>query len=369
MKARDFNRAFDEGEDVSGRVDWSKARRPNIEAQASEARRDDHFRRNPMKAIVCESYGPIENLALKDVEEPTAKGSEVVIEAEAIGVNYPDGLLVQGLYQAKPDVPFVPGMESAGKVVATGPDVKRLKVGDRVVASMQLGAYAEKVAVEEAAAMKLPDGFDAGTACALVCGYGTAHHALKQRADLKPGETLLVLGAAGATGIAAVQIGKAMGARVIAVASTEEKRSLALKEGADDAIGYDDLRGDIKRLTDGAGVDVAFDPVGGEAFDALARSMAWNGRLLVVGFASGTIPKLPVNLTLVKGFSVVGVFWGAFTRKEPAVFSDNMRELMGWAAGGKVGPHVSERAPLAKAADVLTRIHQRKTTGKIVLVP
>jgi len=322
-----------------------------------------------MKAIVCEDYGPIENLAYKDVDEPSPKGREVVIEAEAVGVNYPDGLLVQGLYQAKPDLPFVPGMESAGTVVAVGPDVSRLKIGDRVVASMQLGAFAEKVAVDEAAAMPLPDGFDAGIACALVCGYGTAHHALKQRAALKPGETLLVLGAAGATGLAAIQIGKTMGARVIAVASSAEKQALARAEGADEAIGYEDLRGDIKRLTDGAGVDVAFDPVGGEAFDALARSMAWNGRLLVIGFASGTIPKLPVNLALVKGYSLVGVFWGAFTRKEPEVFADNMRELMGWAVDGSVRPHVSERAKLADAADVLRRMHDRQTTGKIVLVP
>ncbi|MAP18187.1 MAG: NADPH:quinone oxidoreductase [Aurantimonas sp.] len=322
-----------------------------------------------MKAIVCEDYGPIENLAYKDVDEPSPKGREVVIEAEAVGVNYPDGLLVQGLYQAKPDLPFVPGMESAGTVVAVGPEVTRLKVGDRVVASMQLGAFAEKVAVDEAAAMPLPDGFDAGIACALVCGYGTAHHALKQRADLKPGETLLVLGAAGATGLAAIQIGKTMGARVIAVASSAEKQALAKAEGADEAIGYEDLRGDIKRLTDGAGVDVAFDPVGGEAFDALARSMAWNGRLLVIGFASGTIPKLPVNLALVKGYSLVGVFWGAFTRKEPEVFAENMRELMGWAVDGSVRPHVSERAKLADAADVLRRMHDRQTTGKIVLVP
>jgi len=322
-----------------------------------------------MKAIVCEDYGPIENLAYKDVDEPSPKGREVVIEAEAVGVNYPDGLLVQGLYQAKPDLPFIPGMESAGTVVAVGPDVSRLKIGDRVVASMQLGAFAEKVAVDEAAAMPLPDGFDAGIACALVCGYGTAHHALKQRAALKPGETLLVLGAAGATGLAAIQIGKTMGARVIAVASSAEKQALARAEGADEAIGYEDLRGDIKRLTDGAGVDVAFDPVGGEAFDALARSMAWNGRLLVIGFASGTIPKLPVNLALVKGYSLVGVFWGAFTRKEPEVFADNMRELMGWAVDGSVRPHVSERAKLADAADVLRRMHDRQTTGKIVLVP
>lgn len=322
-----------------------------------------------MKAIVCESYGPIENLAYKDVDDPAPTGSQVVVRPEAIGVNYPDGLLVQGLYQAKPDLPFVPGMEAAGEIVAVGPDAERFKLGDRVVAYIENGAYAERVLVDDAACMALPEGLDAGAACALVCGYGTAHHALKQRAKLQPGETLLVLGAAGATGLAAVQIGQAMGARVIAVASSEDKRALAVSEGAEVAIGYDDLRADIKRLTDGQGVNVAFDPVGGEAFDAVSRSMAWNGRLLIIGFASGTIPQFPVNLALVKGYSVVGVFWGAFTRKEPEVFADNMRELMEWATDERIAPHVSERANLADAADVLKRIHNRQTTGKIVLVP
>ncbi|HEY9056482.1 MAG TPA: NADPH:quinone oxidoreductase family protein [Aurantimonas sp.] len=322
-----------------------------------------------MKAIVCESYGPIDNLTYKDIDDPAPTGSQIVIRPEAIGVNYPDGLLVQGLYQAKPDLPFVPGMEAAGEIVALGADAERFRRGDRVVASMENGAYAERVLVEEAACTALPRELDAGVACALVCGYGTAHHALRQRATLRPGETLLVLGAAGATGLAAVQIGNAMGARVIAVASSEDKRALAVSEGAEIAIGYDDLRGDIKRLTDGRGVDVAFDPVGGEAFDAVSRSMAWNGRLLVIGFASGTIPQFPVNLALVKGYSVVGVFWGAFTRKQPEVFAENLRELMDWAMTGQIEPHVSERAKLCEAADVLKRIHARRTTGKIVLVP
>ena len=322
-----------------------------------------------MKAIVCRAYGPIATLDHAEIDEPVPSGVQVLIEPEAIGVNYPDGLLVQGLYQSKPETPFVPGMEAAGRIVAVGPDVKAAKIGDRVVAYQPTGSYAERVLAPEAAIMALPDGLDAGVACALICGYGTAHHALKQRAAIQPGETLLVLGASGATGIAAIQIGKAMGARVIAVASSDAKRALTLEEGADEAIGYETLRDDIKRLTDGAGVDVAFDPVGGEAFDAIARSMAWNGRLLVVGFASGTIPKLAVNLTLVKGYSVVGVFWGSFTRKESDVFAANMKELMGWAMDGTVRPHISERAKLADAADVLTRMHARQTTGKIVLVP
>ena len=320
-----------------------------------------------MKAIVARDYGPLENLEYADWPDPQAGPGEVVIEAEAIGVNYPDGLLVQGLYQMKPDVPFVPGMEMAGRVVAAGDGVKTLKVGDRVAAMGALGAYAEKMAAPENTVMKLPEGMPAADACALMCGYGTSHYALKQRADLKPGETLCVLGASGLTGLAAVQIGKAMGARVIAVASSEEKRKHALDAGADEAIGYDNLRDDLKSLTGGKGVDVAFDPVGGDSFDVLARSMGWGGRLLVIGFASGTIPKLPVNLTLVKGFAVVGVFWGAFTRKEPTVYADNMRELIGWYVSGKVKPLIESRHKLADAAEVLKRVLGRGAMGKLIL--
>ena len=322
-----------------------------------------------MKAIVCEAYGPIETLAYRDMPDPVAGPGQVVVAAEAIGVNYPDGLLVQGLYQARPDLPFVPGMEVAGRVVEIGAEVTRLAIGDRVVASLPYGAYAEKVAVDEAAVTQLPEGFDAGVACALACAYGTAYHALKQRAALQPDETLLVLGAAGATGLAAVQIGQAMGARVIAVASTEDKQSLAVSEGADVAIGYDDLREDLTRLTDGKGIDVAFDPVGGEAFDAVARSMAWNGRLLVVGFASGTIPKLAVNLALLKGFSAVGVFWTAFLEKEPEKAAANMAELIAWTEAETLQPVISERGQLKDAAEILGRVHARQTRGKIILVP
>lgn len=322
-----------------------------------------------MKAIVARDYGPLENLEYADWPEPQAGAGEVVIEAEAIGVNYPDGLLVQGLYQMKPEVPFVPGMEMAGKVAAVGDGVQALKVGDRVAAMGALGAYAEKMSAPEKTVMKLPDGMPAADACALMCGYGTSHHALKQRAALKAGETLCVLGASGLTGLAAVQIGKAMGARVIAVASSEGKRRHALGAGADEAIGYDNLREDLKSLTGGKGVDVAFDPVGGDSFDTLARSMGWGGRLLVVGFASGTIPKLPVNLTLVKGFSVVGVFWGAFTAKEPAVYADNMRELLGWYVAGNVKPLIESRHKLADAPGVLKRVLGRGAIGKLILEP
>jgi NADPH:quinone reductase len=317
-----------------------------------------------MKAVIARDFAPLDALEYGEWPEPAAGPRDVVIEAEAIGVNYPDGLLVQGLYQSKPPVPFVPGME-----IAVGPEVKSLKVGDRAAAVSMMGAYAERVAAAEQTVMKLPEGMPAADATALMCGYGTSHHALKQRAQLKPGETLCVLGASGLTGLAAVQIGKAMGARVIAVASTEKKREIAKEAGADVVLGYDNLKDDLKQATGGKGVDVAFDPVGGDAFDALARSMARGGRLLVVGFASGTIPKFPVNLALVKEFSVVGVFWGSFTQKEPAVYADNMRELIGWYMAGKVKPVIEGEYPLADAAGVLKRVLGRGASGKLVLVP
>jgi NADPH2:quinone reductase len=322
-----------------------------------------------MKAIIAREFAPIEKLVYADWPEPEASGDTVVVEAEAIGVNYPDGLLVQGLYQSKPATPFVPGMEVAGRVVAVGEKVKSVKPGDRVAAISSLGAYAEKVGAPEHSVMKLPDGLDADNACALLCGYSTSHYALKQRGQLKQGETLCVLGASGATGIAAVQIGKVMGARVIGVASSEEKRKIARDAGADQTLGYENLKDALKEATGGKGVDVAFDAVGGDAFDALSRSMGWGGRLLVIGFASGRIPQLPVNLALVKGYSVVGVFWGDFTRREPEVFQANMKELVGWYLDGKVKPLIEGAYPLSDAAKVLQRIHSRGTVGKLILKP
>lgn len=322
-----------------------------------------------MKAIVARDFAPLDKLDYADWPEPEATGSTVVIDVDAIGVNYPDGLLVQGLYQMKPPVPFVPGMEVAGRVAAVGPDVKSVKPGDRVAALSTLGGYAEKVGAPEVAVMKLPDGLSGEDACALLCGYGTSHYALKQRAKLQPGETLCVLGASGATGIAAIQIGKIMGARVIGVASTAEKRAIARDAGADIVIGYDNLKDSLKEATGGKGIDVAFDPVGGEAFYALSRSMGWGGRLLVIGFASGTIPQFPVNLSLVKGFSVVGVFWGAFTQKEPKAYAENMKELIGWQLAGKVKPVIEGTYPLAEAATVLKRVLGRGATGKLILKP
>lgn len=322
-----------------------------------------------MKAIVAHEFAPLDKLDYIDWPEPKLAGDTVLVEAEAIGVNFPDGLLVQGLYQMKPPTPFVPGMEVAGRVAAVGDKVTSIKPGDRVAGMPGIGGYAEKVALTEANTMILPEGMDGADACALMCGYGTSHHALKQRADLKPGETLCVLGASGATGVAAVQIGKTMGATVIGVASSEEKRAIATEAGADIVLGYDNLKDELKKATGGKGVDVAFDPVGGEAFDALARAMAWNGRLLIIGFASGTIPNFPVNLALVKGYSLVGVFWGTFTRTEPQVYADNMKELIGWYMQGKVKPVIEGRYKLADAAQVLGRVMGRGATGKLILTP
>jgi len=322
-----------------------------------------------MKAIICNEFGPLDDLVLQETADPEPGKGQILIRVEAAGVNYPDGLLVQGLYQLKPPTPFILGMEAAGVVEALGEGVTDFAVGDRVAARSMLGGYAEKIAVDAAQAFVMPDAMDGADACAMMVAYGTSHHALKQRANLQAGEVLVVFGAAGATGIAAVQIGKIMGARVIAVASSEEKRKLALDSGADEAIGYDNLKDDIKKLTDGKGADVVYDVVGGDAFDAATRFMARNGRLLVIGFASGDIPKFPVNLALVKEYAVVGVFWGNFTMYKPADYAANMKELFDWYAQGKITPLIEGRYPLAEASSVLKRILDRGATGKIVLVP
>ncbi|MFH1516548.1 MAG: NADPH:quinone oxidoreductase family protein [Pseudomonadota bacterium] len=321
-----------------------------------------------MKAIVCPEYGPLSNLEFRDLPDPEPGPDDVVVRAEAIGVNFPDGLLVQGLYQMKPETPFVPGMEAGGIVEAVGGNVTHVKPGDRVVVMLNNGAYAEKVLAPANRVFPIPETMTFADACALMCAWGTSHHALKQRANLQPGETLLVLGAAGSTGLAAISIGKAMGARVIAVASSQAKQQACLEAGADLALPYDGLRDALKQEAP-RGVDVAFDPVGGEAFDIAARAMARNGRLLVVGFASGEIPKLPVNLVLLKEYSLVGVFWGAFVAKEPDVYAANNRELFAWHTEGRIKPHIDESRPLSQAATALQRILDRGAIGKSILVP
>ena len=322
-----------------------------------------------MKAIVCNDFGPIQNIEYKDVNDPVIQDQSVIINVKSVGVNFPDGLLVQGKYQLKPETPFIPGMEVAGEIVKIGPSVLNLKIGDRVAALSQLSGYAEQAVVQEKSVFKIPSKMSFDDSCALLCAYGTSHYALKQRANLKKNELLVVLGASGSTGIAAIQIGKIMGAKVIAVSSNSEKQKIAKDNGADISIGYDNLKEELKSISNGKGVDVIFDPVGGDIFDTVARTMARSGRLLVIGFASGTIPKLAVNLALVKEFSVVGVFWGAFTRGEPIEYKQNMIELFNWYKEGLLKPLIQDSYPLSEAAVVLEKILARGAKGKIILKP
>ena len=324
-----------------------------------------------MKAIVCHNFSDLDQLTFEDIDAPTPGANELLIDIHATGINFPDALMVMGLYQVKPPLPFSPGMEVAGTVTAVGADVNRFKVGDRIVAGCQTGGYAQQVCIPEQAAFAIPQGISDAEAAALLIAYGTAHHALKQRANLKSGESLLVLGAAGGTGLAAVQIGKAMGANVIAACSTEEKLQTAKSHGADHLINYQeaDLKAELKQITQGKGVDVVYDPVGGDAFDICSRTMAWNGRLLVIGFTSGKIPKLPVNLALVKGYSLVGVFWGEFTQREPDVYAKNMQELFGWIESDVFRPVIDSEVPLEQAVDALKKVMQRKVQGKLIIKP
>ena len=322
-----------------------------------------------MKAIVCNNFGPIKNIEYKDVKEPKIEENGVIIEVQSVGVNFPDGLLVQGKYQLKPETPFIPGMEVAGEIIEIGSKTSKFKIGDRVAALTQLNGYAEKVVVKESSVFNIPVKMSFDHSCALLCAYGTSHYALKQRGKLQKDELLVVLGASGSTGIAAIQIGKIMGARVIAVSSSSEKQRIAKENGADISIGYDNLKEELKTISNGKGVDVIFDPVGGDVFDTVARTMARNGRLLVIGFASGTIPKLAVNLALVKEFSVVGVFWGAFTRGDTEEYKKNMIELFEWYQNDLLKPLTEESYPLSDAAMVLEKVLSRGAKGKIILKP
>ena len=322
-----------------------------------------------MKAIVCNNFGPIQDIEYKDVKKPIIQDKSVIINVKSVGVNFPDGLLVQGKYQLKPETPFIPGMEVAGEIITVGSSVKNFQIGDRVAALSQLSGYAEQAVVQEKSVFKIPTNMSFDDSCALLCAYGTSHYALKQRAQLQKNELLVVLGASGSTGIAAIQIGKIIGAKVIAVSSNPEKQKIAKDNGADISIGYDNLKEELKSISNGKGVDVIFDPVGGDIFDTVARTMARSGRLLVIGFASGKIPKLAVNLALVKEFSVVGVFWGAFTRGEPEEYKNNMIELFEWYQKDLLKPLIEENYPLSEAAKVLEKILARGAKGKIILKP
>ena len=322
-----------------------------------------------MKAVVCEQYGPPDTLVVKDLPSPRAGAGEVVISVKAASLNFPDVLIIENKYQFKPPLPFSPGSELSGVIKEVGDGVRGWKAGDRVLAYTTYGAFAEEVKIEANRLFALPKKMSFEEGAALVLTYGTSDHALRDRAALAAGETLLVLGAAGGVGIAAIEIGKALGARVIACASSDDKLAVCRSHGADATINYatEDLRERIKVLTDGKGPDVIYDPVGGPFTEPAFRSIAWRGRLLVVGFAAGEIPKLPLNLALLKGASVVGVFWGDFGRREPKQFTESLRQIATWYEQGKLKPHVSEKFPLEKAADALKLMAARKVKGKVVL--
>jgi NADPH2:quinone reductase len=322
-----------------------------------------------MKALLCKAFGPADSLVFEDIDSPTPKSDEVLIDVHLSGANFPDTLLIEGKYQAKPAFPFSPGGEVAGVVVAVGNEVTHIKVGDRVMALTGWGGFAEQVAASADNVMPIPPSMDFTSASAFGITYGTSMHALKQRGNLQPGETLLVLGASGGVGLAAVEIGKAMGARVIAAASSAEKLAVAKAAGADELVNYTEgsLKEQVKALTDGRGADVIYDPVGGDLFDQAIRVIAWNGRLLVIGFASGRIPQLPVNLTLLKGSAVLGVFWGLFTQHQPQDNQANFQQLFAWHAEGKLKPLISEIYPLERAGEALDALSQRKAVGKLAI--
>jgi NADPH2:quinone reductase len=324
-----------------------------------------------MQAIVCKAWGPPDQLALEHVPDPVPGPGQVVVEVKAAGVNFPDVLTVQGKYQVKPPLPFVPGMEFSGIVRTVGPDVAAYAPGDRVIGFTRTGAFAELALAPVETLVPMPDGMDFDVAASVTLTYGTSHHALADRGALRPGETLLVLGAAGGVGLAAVEIGKALGARVIAAASSAAKLEVCRAHGADALIDYSagDLREAIRAATDGKGPDVIYDPVGGIYSEPALRSIAWRGRHLVVGFANGAIPHVPWNVALLKGASIVGVFWGDFQRKEPAANAAALRTMLAWMVEGKLTPLVSRRYALADTARALDDMAARKVTGKVVIVP
>jgi len=322
-----------------------------------------------MKAVLCKQFGPPESLVLEDLPALEAGPGEVVVSVKAASVNFPDVLIIQNKYQFKPPLPFSPGSELAGVVKQVGSEVKGVRAGDRVMAFTTYGAFAEEAKTEAARLVPMPAGMDFVTGASFLLTYATSDHALRDRGALKAGETLLVLGAAGGVGLAAIEIGKALGARVIACASSEDKLAVCREHGADATINYatEDLRERIKALTQGRGADVIYDPVGGAYSEPAFRSLAWRGRLLVVGFAAGEIPKLPLNLALLKGASAVGVFWGDFARREPRALQESLRQLSAWYAQGKLKPHVSQTLPLEQAADAIKLLASRQAKGKVVV--
>ena len=329
-----------------------------------------------MKAMLCSAYGPPETLILSDIPSPKAGPGQVVISVKACGVNFPDVLIIENKYQFKPPLPFAPGAEIAGVVKELGEGVTRFKVGDRVIASVGSGGMQEEVSADQNRCIAMPDEMDFETGSGLVLTYGTSHYALKDRAKLKAGETLVVLGAAGGVGLAAVELGKAMGARVIAGASTQEKVDLAKKHGADDGFVYPsgklsrdqqkEFSEQIKKATGGKGADVLYDPIGGDYAEPAVRAMNWEGRYLVIGFTAG-IPSVPLNLTLLKSCDIQGVFWGAFTARNPKRNQEHLAEIMRWTVEGKIKPYISARFPLARAGEAIRMLADRKAQGKVIV--
>lgn len=322
-----------------------------------------------MKAILCRSFAPIDALTLETVEPPVPGPGEVVIDVAAAGINFLDGLMVQGKYQTKPPFPFSPGSEVSGRIRAVGEGVTGFAPGDRVASFCRVGGYAEAVSAPANQTYPLPDAVDFVPAAGFLITYGTSYHALKDRAQIRPGETLLVLGAAGGVGLTAVELGKVMGAHVIAAASSAEKLALAKDYGADELIDYSQggLRDQVKALTGGRGVDVIYDPVGGALAEEAIRCLAWEGRYLVIGFAAGEIPKFPANLLLLKSSSILGVYWGDSLKADPERHARNIAELFALQGEGKLRPHISETYPLERAVEALRQVMDRKVKGKVVL--
>jgi NADPH:quinone reductase len=322
-----------------------------------------------MRAVLCKELGGPEKLVIENVPPPPIRPGTVRIAIHAAGVNFADTLLISGQYQDRPPLPFIPGMEVAGVVSELGAGVGTLKVGDRVLSSVGRGAYAEEVVVEADSAHPIPAAMDFVTAAAFPVAYSTSHGAFAWRGRLRAGESVLVLGASGGVGLTAVEIAKAMGATVIAAAGGAEKLAVAKRAGADHLIDYtrEDLRERVKALTDGRGVDVVYDPVGGDAFDQSLRSIAWEGRVIIIGFAAGRIPQIPANLVLVKNIDIIGFFWGSYRRYKPQLQAESFQQLFRWYEEGKLKPHVSHRLPLAEVAQALELLRTRKSTGKVVI--
>lgn len=322
-----------------------------------------------MRALVCKEYGPPESLTIEEQSDPAPGDGQVLIDVAAAGINFPDVLSIAGKYQVKTPTPFIPGNEGAGVVAALGEGCKHFSVGDKVIFNSMGGAFADKCVANEFQMMPLLDGLSFEQGAGFSVTYGTSYHALKQSADLQDGETVLVLGAAGGVGITAVEIAKAMGARVIAAASSDEKLDFAREAGADEVVNYttQPLKETVKELTDGKGADVVYDPVGGELTDQAFRATAWHGRYLVIGFACGEIPSFSANIALLKEASIIGVWWGTWAAKNPQVQIQNMRELAALIAAGKLAPRVTESYALDDFADAFAAITERRARGKVIL--